>query len=73
MLAERMGRFILPLVLLVLPHETQCMDGCPETLDWRCNEVCINRDKDCNCGNETFYLYDHKWCCILQQRRPEPQ
>ena len=63
------GRFLLPLLLLiVLPHETQGLDGCPSeegvfSERWRCNDVCIYEHKDCKCGDETFGINDLKWCC----------
>ena len=63
------GRFLLPLLLLiVLPHETQGLDGCPSEKGvfserWRCNDVCIYEHKDCKCGDETFGINDLKWCC----------
>ena len=64
MLSVERGRFLIPLLLLlVLPHETQGMDGCEYARSWRCNDVCIDYRKNCQCGNETFGFKDLKWCC----------
>ena len=64
MIAVGRGRFLLPLLLLLLlPHSTQGMDGCNGRSQWRCGDHCISEEEQCTCGNETFSHEDLKWCC----------
>ena len=61
------------LLLLLLPHNSQGMDGCHldgewGSLYWRCGDVCTSEYAGtklgtCTCGNSTFGWNEGKWCC----------
>ena len=66
MLSVGRGRFLIPLlVLLLLPYETHGTDGCTLN-EWRCNGVCMGigaLNTKCQCCDKTFGYEDLKWCC----------
>ena len=66
MLAEGRSRLLL-LLLLMLPHNIQAMDGCQRSLFWRCGDVCTSAHEgtkqDCTCGDTKFGPGDSMWCC----------
>ena len=56
------------LLLLLLPHNSQSLDGCKGGDDnyWKCGDVCTYRRSDCSCGNETLWADEPRWRCGSQ-------
>ena len=58
------------LPLLLLPHNSQGMDGCKGghmgkwgTRYWKCGDICTYYKEQCSCGGEEIGVGDDKWCC----------
>ena len=62
MLVLGKSRLLLPLLLL-LPHNSQGMDGCEKRDEWRCGDKCIYFIAECSCGGETIKYSEAKFCC----------
>ena len=63
---------LLPLLLL-LPHNSQGMDGCEVGYSdgygdfgreyWKCGDVCTYYKEQCSCGGEKIRFGNGEWCC----------
>ncbi len=71
MLVLGKSMLLLPLLLL-LPHNSQGMDGCEGHIidkdgymrnDWRCGDKCIDSRAECSCGGEKIKSNEAKFCC----------
>ena len=63
-----LGRSRLLLLLLLLPHNSQGMDGCEgefAQMWWRCGDVCnaAYPSRSCICGDTKIWYSEDKWCC----------
>ena len=77
MLVLERSRQLLPLLLLLLPHNSQGMDGCQGKISsgvhagenywmrdyWKCGDVCTHYKSQCSCVGEKLNHDDTKWCC----------
>ena len=63
MLVLGKSRLLLPLLLLLLPHNSQGMDGCKLSGEWRCGDKCIYSEAECSCGGEKIKSNEAKFCC----------
>ena len=54
------------LLFLLLPHNSQGIDGCKDYDFWKCGDVCTSYYSECLCGKETLKYSDSRWCCGSQ-------
>ena len=51
------------LLLLAWPATVSPDDGCKESWEWRCGDLCIYRRAVCQCGERSIRYNDDLWCC----------
>ena len=53
------------LLLIFILGNTLAWDGCGDGR-WRCGNLCIDGDAECNCGGKIFNHEAQMWCCQEQ-------